>query len=74
MENKKRMDDIKVTDNYLKVEKVLLSCDNILQMNNVLTYIKLYYRLSGDYCGYDILLRKYGKLYDEMNINEVSLI
>tara|TARA_R110000803_G_scaffold90401_3_gene157714 strand:+ start:1356 stop:1583 length:228 start_codon:yes stop_codon:yes gene_type:complete len=70
MKNKKHMGDINTTDYYLRVESVLLSCNNILQIKNALTYIELYYKLSNDDCGYDILLRKYDKLYDKMNINE----
>ena len=70
MKNKKHMGDSNTTDYYLRVESVLLSCNNILQIKNALTYIKLYYKLSNDDCGYDILLRKYDKLYDKMNINE----
>jgi len=64
------MEDIKTIDYYFRVESVLLSCTNILQIKNALTYIKLYNKLSGDYCGYNILLRKYNKLYNEMKINE----
>tara|TARA_R110000744_G_scaffold68129_2_gene138584 strand:+ start:4725 stop:4952 length:228 start_codon:yes stop_codon:yes gene_type:complete len=70
MKNKKHMGDINTTDYYLRVESVLLSCNNILQIKNALTYIELYYKLSNDDCGYDILLRKYDKLYEKMNINE----
>ena len=55
------MTDINITNYYFRAEEVLLSCTNGTQLKNSLNYIKLYYKLSGDYCGYEILLRKYDK-------------
>ena len=59
------MTDINITNYYFRAEEVLLSCTNGIQLKNSLNYIKLYYKLSGDYCGYQILLRKYDKLINE---------
>jgi len=64
------MKDINTTNHYFRVESVLMSCNNIIQLSNSLNYIKLYYKLSGDYCGYDTLLRKYDKRYRELSLNE----
>ena len=60
------MTDINITNYYFRAEEVLLSCTNITQLKNSLNYIKLYYKLSGDYCGYEILLRKYDKRINEL--------
>jgi len=64
------MKDINITNYYFRAESVLMSCNDILQLNNSLNYIKLYYKLSGDYCGYEILLRKYNKLYYELSLDD----
>lgn len=63
------MSDINITDYYFKAEHVLLSCTNLPQVKNALNYIKLYHSLTGDYCGYEALLRKYNKQIDELDIN-----
>ena len=60
------MTDINITNYYFRAEEVLLSCTNSTQLKNSLNYIKLYYKLSGDYCGYGILLRKYDKRINEL--------
>ncbi|MDB4452751.1 hypothetical protein N9145_01075 [bacterium] len=60
------MTDINITNYYFRAEEVLLSCTNSTQLKNSLNYIKLYYKLSGDYCGYEILLRKYDKRINEL--------
>jgi hypothetical protein len=60
------MTDINITNYYFRAEEVLLSCTNTTQLRNSLNYIKLYYKLSGDYCGYEILLRKYDKRINEL--------
>jgi hypothetical protein len=60
------MTDINITNYYFRAEEVLLSCTNTTQLKNSLNYIKLYYKLSGDYCGYEILLRKYDKRINEL--------
>jgi len=60
------MTDINITNYYFRAEEILLSCTNIIQLKNSLNYIKLYYKLSGDYCGYEILLRKYDKRINEL--------
>ena len=60
------MTDINITNHYFRAEEVLLSCTNSTQLKNSLNYIKLYYKLSGDYCGYEILLRKYDKRINEL--------
>ena len=60
------MTDINITNYYFRAEEVLLSCTNGTQLKNSLNYIKLYYKLSGDYCGYQILLRKYDKRINEL--------
>lgn len=60
------MTDINITNYYFRAEEVLLSCTNNTQLKNSLNYIKLYYKLSGDYCGYEILLRKYDKRINEL--------
>jgi len=60
------MTDINITNYYFRAEEVLLSCTNTTQLKNSLNYIKLYYKLSGDYCGYQILLRKYDKRINEL--------
>ena len=60
------MTDINITNYYFRAEEVLLSCTNTTQLKNSLNYIKLYYKLSGDYCGYRILLRKYVKRINEL--------
>ena len=64
------MKDINITNYYFRAESVLMSCNDILQLNNSLNYIKLYYKLSGDYCGYEILLRKYNKLYYKLSLDD----
>ena len=61
------MTDINITNYYFRAEEVLLSCTNSTQLKNSLNYIKLYYKLSGDYCGYEILLRKYDKRINELD-------
>ena len=61
------MTDINITNYYFRAEEVLLSCTNTTQLKNSLNYIKLYYKLSGDYCGYEILLRKYDKRINELD-------
>jgi hypothetical protein len=60
------MTDINITNYYFRAEEVLLSCTNSTQLKNSLNYIKLYYKLSGDYCGYQVLLRKYDKRISEL--------
>jgi hypothetical protein len=64
------MKDINTTQHYLRVESVLMSCKNILQLESSLNYIKLYYKLSGDYCGYEILRRKYNKQIIKFSLND----
>jgi|TARA_R110002153_G_scaffold244099_1_gene399536 hypothetical protein len=64
------MTDINITKHYFRAEDVLLSCTTPPQVKNSLNYIKLYYKLSGDYCGYEILLRKYHKLTLELKTHE----
>jgi len=55
---------------YLKAEKVLYSCENITQLKNALNYIELYHDRTEDFSGYNVLLRKYNKLTEEMNLHE----
>ena len=64
------MTDINITNYYFRAEEVLLSCTNTTQLKNSLNYIKLYYKLTGDYCGYAILVRKYHKLLNELDTND----
>jgi hypothetical protein len=64
------MTDINISNYYFKAENVLFSCTNLSQVKNSLNYIKLYYRLTGDYCGYTILVRKYHKLLNELTTND----
>ena len=64
------MTDINISDYYFKAENVLFSCINPTQGKNLLNYIKLYYMLTVDYCGYAILVRKYHKLLNELDTND----
>lgn len=64
------MEIINTIQYYLKAEKVLYSCTNIQQLKNSFNYIKLYYERTEDFSGYNVLLRKYHKLSEDMELNE----
>jgi len=64
------MIDINITNYYFKAEEVLSSCTNSCQVKNSLNYFKLYRKLTGDYCGYEILVRKYHKVLNEINSDD----
>jgi hypothetical protein len=64
------MENINITDNYFRAEKVLDSCTNLDQLKNALNYAELYYKYTNDRSGYDVLIRKYHKLYKELILDE----
>lgn len=64
------MEIINTIELYFKAEKVLLSCKNTLHLKSALNYINLYHKLTEDFSGYNVLLRKHNKLYEEFYIYE----
>lgn len=55
---------------YFKAEKVLESCENVNQLRNGLRYVENYHKVTEDFMGYNVLLRKFHKLYEEMKLDE----
>jgi len=64
------MENINTTDYYFKAEKVLNSCENIEQLRGALSYAELYYKKTNDRSGYEVLVRKYHKLTQELSLDE----
>lgn len=64
------MKNINTINYYFKANKVINSCKNIYQLQNALRYAELYYKKTNDISGYEILVRKYYKLTEELFLNE----
>lgn len=64
------MENINTTDYYFKAEKVIMTCETTEQLRASLKYAELYYNLTKDKSGYEVLVRKFHKLYSELKIDE----
>jgi hypothetical protein len=64
------MENINTTDYYFKAEKVIMTCETTEQLRASLKYAELYYNLTKDKSGYEVLVRKFHKLYSELKLDE----
>ena len=64
------MENINMSNNYFRAEKVMDSCTNLEQLRNALNYTELYYKNTNDRSGYEVLIRKYHKLTQELSLDE----
>ena len=64
------MENINTTDYYFKAEKVIMTCETTEQLQASLKYTELYYNLTKDKSGYEVLIRKFHKLYGELKLDE----
>jgi hypothetical protein len=64
------MENINTSTYYFKAENVLTSCENLEQLRNGLNYVELYHKKTKDRSGYEVLVRKYHKLLQEMSLDE----
>jgi len=54
---------------YFRVERVINSCTNLEQLSIALNYVELYYKNTNDRLGYEVLIRKYNKLTEELSLD-----
>ena len=56
---------------YFRAERVINSCTNLEQLSIALNYVELYYKTTNDRLGYEILIRKYNKLTEELSLDDI---
>ena len=67
------MENINTTDYYFKAEKVVMTCETTEQSRASLKYVELYYTLTKDRSGYEVLVRKFHKRYSELKLDEETI-
>lgn len=54
---------------YFKAENVVLSSLNLGQLMVAKRYVESYFKETNDKSGFDVLMRKFNKKYDELSLD-----